>query len=163
MNDYLNAKSMVTPGVAGGLITLISNTFATQFNFPPKWTALILSALLGLLVVCILTAPLWEKGILWLFNALIIFSMAIGTNQAGVSLQPQSEVLTTFNQAPYPLPTVAPSASPFTETPTLGLSPAAASTGAGSSPSLILPPAAQEQHARVESTKFFRPWIGPNA
>jgi hypothetical protein len=106
MNDFLNAKSMVTPGVAGGLVMLISNTCAAQFDLTPKWTALVLSALLGLLVVCILVAPIWQKGLLWFFNALVIFSMAMGTNQAGATLQDQSE--TKHVSGPYPTPSASP-------------------------------------------------------
>jgi len=115
MQDFLNAKSMVTPGVAGGLIMVISNTCWSQFNLPAKWTALALSALLGLLVVCILIAPFWQKVLLWLFNALIIFSMAMGTNQAGVNLQAQSEVPRRIAAGPFPTPRVRPQASPAVE------------------------------------------------
>ena len=109
MNDFLNAKSMVTPGVAGGLVMLISNTCANNFALAPKWTALALSGLLALLVVCILAAPLWQKGLLWLFNALVIFSMAMGTNQAGASLnQPETQQA----RGPYPTPAATPVITP---------------------------------------------------
>jgi phosphotransferase system glucose/maltose/N-acetylglucosamine-specific IIC component len=104
MNEYLNAKSMVTPGVAGGLVMAITNTCANQFDLAPKWTALALSALLGLFVVGILAAPLWQKGLLWILNALVIFSMAMGTNQAGATLQDQSKHVS----GPYPTPSASP-------------------------------------------------------
>lgn len=117
MNEYLNAKSMVTPGVAGGLVMAITNTCANQFDLTPKWTALALSALLGLFVVGILAAPLWQKGLLWILNALVIFSMAMGTNQAGATLQDQSIHVS----GPYPTP----SASPvITQSPSFGGTPA---------------------------------------
>lgn len=69
-----------------------------------KWTALALSALLGLFVVGIMVAPLWQKGLLWVLNALVIFSMAMGTNQAGATLQDQSRRVS----GPYPTPSASP-------------------------------------------------------
>ena len=158
MQDFLNAKSMVTPGVAGGLIMVISNTCWSQFNLPAKWTALALSALLGLLVVCILIAPFWQKVLLWLFNALIIFSMAMGTNQAGVNLQAQSEVTHKIAVGPFPSPRVRrPSASPV-----VGPSPSAeASPVIRPSPSPEASPAPiphRIQPKMVYTKQFFRSW-----
>lgn len=101
---------MVTPGVAGGLVMLISNTCAAQFNLAAKWTALGLSALLALLVVYILMAPFWQKVLLWLFNGLVIFSMAMGANQAGATISNQPD--TKLASGPYPTPKPHPSASP---------------------------------------------------
>jgi len=121
MNDFLNAKSMVTPGVAGGLVMLISNTCANQFDLAPKWTALALSGLLGLLVVCILVAPLWQKGLLWIFNALVIFSMAMGTNEAGAKISNPPE--TNYVSGPYPTPKVRPS-PPINRSPSASATPA---------------------------------------
>ena len=61
MNEFLNLKSMITPGVAGGLIMLISNTCATEFGLQAKWSGLILSALIALLVVTAATGGLLQK------------------------------------------------------------------------------------------------------
>jgi hypothetical protein len=121
MNDFLNAKSMVTPGVAGGLVMLITNTCATQFNLVAKWTALGLSALLALLVVCILVAPLWQKGLLWVLNGLVIFSMAMGANQAGATINTSSDSRQV--SGPFPTPSPQPSAS-ATASPVVNRSPA---------------------------------------
>jgi hypothetical protein len=157
MQDFLNAKSMVTPGVAGGLIMVISNTCWTQFNLPPKWTALALSALLGLLVVCILIAPFWQKVLLWLFNALIIFSMAMGTNQAGVNLKAQSEVPRKIAAGPFPTPRVRPSASP-----PVGPSPSGDASPVvrpSLSPEALLAPIPHRIQPKMINTKaFFRSW-----
>jgi hypothetical protein len=142
MNDFLNAKSMVTPGVAGGLVMLISNTCAINFNLTPKWTALVLSALLGLLVVCIMIAPLWQKGLLWLFNALVIFSMAMGTNQAGATLQDQPE--TKHVTGPYPTPSASPVINP---SPSTSASPAP-------TPRRIDPKAIM----KIQQASFFKKW-----
>jgi predicted anti-sigma-YlaC factor YlaD len=121
MNEYLNAKSMVTPGVAGGLVMAITNTCANQFDLTPKWTALALSALLGLFVVGIMVAPFWQKGLLWVLNALVIFSMAMGTNEAGAKISNPAE--TNYVSGPFPTPKVRP-------TPVINRSPSASATPA---------------------------------
>lgn len=89
MKEFLNAKSMITPGIAGGIITVVSNTCFTQFNIPSKWSALALSFLLALIVVTLTAAALWQKAILWLFNSLIIFSTAVGANQSTAKIAGQ--------------------------------------------------------------------------
>lgn len=89
MKEFLNAKSMITPGIAGGIITVISNTCFTQFNIPSKWSALVLSFLLALIVVALTAAALWQRAILWLFNSLIIFSTAVGANQSTAKIANQ--------------------------------------------------------------------------
>jgi hypothetical protein len=88
MNEFLNGKSMITPGVAGALVIVISNTAFVQFGIPSKWSSLILSFLLGTLVFVGTVAPLWQKGLFYLVNSAIIFSVAVGTNQVGAGLTP---------------------------------------------------------------------------
>lgn len=88
MNEFLNGKSMITPGVAGALVIVISNTAFVQFGIPSKWSSLILSFLLGTLVFMGTVAPLWQKGLFYLLNSAIIFSVAVGTNQVGANLTP---------------------------------------------------------------------------
>src|SRR5438309_9701336 len=41
---------MLTPGIAGGVTMLIANALWVAFSLPPRWTSLVLSFLLGLLV-----------------------------------------------------------------------------------------------------------------
>src|SRR5437764_11061784 len=91
--DFLNPKSMITPGIAGGIVMMISNTLLVQFDLPARWTALGLSFLLALVVFFAATTPLWQKIIFYAFNALIIFSVAVGTNRVGA-------VSTNANQFP---------------------------------------------------------------
>jgi hypothetical protein len=86
MNEFLNGKSMITPGVAGAVVILISNTAFTQFGISAKWCSLILSFLLGTLVFAGTLAPLWQKAIFYLLNSAIIFAVAVGTNQVGTRL-----------------------------------------------------------------------------
>jgi hypothetical protein len=88
LKDFLNSKSMLTPGIAGAITMLVTNTLHLQFDLPQKWIALVLSFTLGTLVFGDKTTPLWQRAIFYLFNSLIIFAMAVGTNVAGDSLAP---------------------------------------------------------------------------
>lgn len=92
IKDFLNSKSMLTPGVAGAITMLITNTVNQQFDVPHKWTALILSFLLGLLVFSDTTTQLWQRAIFYILNSLIIFAMAVGTNVAGAATLPSVPV-----------------------------------------------------------------------
>jgi hypothetical protein len=83
--DFLNPKSMLTPGIAGGIVMMISNTLLMQFDLPARWTALGLSALLGLVVFVAVAIPLWQRLIYYIFNVLIIFCFAVGSNRIGLT------------------------------------------------------------------------------
>lgn len=84
-DEFLQPKSMLTPGIAGALTMLITNALTAQFGLLPNYTGLAVSFLLGL-VVFQTSAPLpWPKLVpFYLLNSLIIFSVAIGTNHLGV-------------------------------------------------------------------------------
>lgn len=86
LESFLQPNSMITPGVAGGMVTLIANTAWMQFDLPAKWVALLVSACFGFLVLKGLSASLYTRGIYFLLNTLIIFSMAMGTNTAAVQI-----------------------------------------------------------------------------
>src|SRR5438034_5676423 len=77
---------MLTPGIAGGVTMLIANALWVAFSLPPRWTSLVLSFLLGLLVFVATRVPLWQRAVYYLLNSLIIFSVSIGTNYVGVGL-----------------------------------------------------------------------------
>ncbi len=47
VSEFLNPKSMMTPGLAGGFTMTIVNTLWVQFGPQPKWCALGLSFTLG--------------------------------------------------------------------------------------------------------------------
>lgn len=83
-NEFLNPKSMLTPGIAGSLTTLFTNTLAAQFGCPPNYTGLVISFVFGLIVFAATSTALWLRLVFWIFNSLFIFSIAIGTNQVGV-------------------------------------------------------------------------------
>ena len=67
MNEFLNGESMITPGVAGALVIVISNTAFVEFGIPSKWSSLILSFLLGTLVFAGTVAPaVAERSVLFI-------------------------------------------------------------------------------------------------
>ena len=78
IKDFLNPNSMLTPGIAGGITMMITNSLWVNFDFPPKYTAIILCLLLGLMVLAELKAPLWQKPVYYIINVLIIFSVSAG-------------------------------------------------------------------------------------
>ena len=138
MNDFLKAKSMATPGVVGALVTVLTTTLATSFGAPPKWTALGLSFLCGLLVFSDRSLrPLPRIGF-YILNSLIIFSTAVGTNGLGVAAA-ASEPSAAAQPVSTPLPEVTVPHVGAVGTATPG------------------PPSAVPHPAKAEG--FFRPWF----
>ena len=86
VEEFLQPKAMLTPGIAGGVTMLIANALWVAFSLPPRWTSLVLSFLLGLLVFVATKVPLWQRAVYYLLNSLIIFAVSIGTNYVGVGL-----------------------------------------------------------------------------
>ncbi len=88
VEEFLQPKAMLTPGIAGGVTMLIANALWVAFGLPPRWTSLVLSLLLGLLVFVAKGGgvPLWQRALYYVLNSLIIFSVSIGTNYVGVGL-----------------------------------------------------------------------------
>jgi hypothetical protein len=84
-NEFLNPKSMLTPGLCGALIMTITNALGTSFNvvgIGRTFISLGLSFLLGSLVFAAQLKSIWQKFVLYLLNSFVIFSMAAGTNSA---------------------------------------------------------------------------------
>ncbi len=87
MNQFLNPRSMSTPGVAGALMMLIANTVCINFpEFPFRYIALILSFVIGAVVFTASTMKVWERGIYWILNSLIIFSMGVGATNIAANV-----------------------------------------------------------------------------
>ena len=84
---------MLTPGIAGGITMLIANALWVAFSLPPRWTSLVLSFVLGLLVFAAKGGvPAWQRAVYYLLNSLIIFAVSIGTNYVGVGVtQPPAQ------------------------------------------------------------------------
>jgi hypothetical protein len=84
---------MTTPGIAGGLVMVITNALALKFDFGQylAHTVLLLSFIVGLVVFKDLSARWYEKIAFYILNSLIIFSIATGTNTVGKELSSNSE------------------------------------------------------------------------
>lgn len=92
LSDFLNPRSMLTPGIAGSLTMAITNTLAAQFALPPNYSGLAISFLFALLVYISASQHRWYERVLYLaLNSLIIFSIALGTNQVGVAARHSDE------------------------------------------------------------------------
>ena len=98
MTDFLNPKSMVTPGMAGALVMFLSNAICLQFpEIAPRWAALVLSFALGAMVIAAANLPRLPAAGFWLINSLIIFAVAAGS--AGVAAKATAPAATTASAA----------------------------------------------------------------
>lgn len=95
MNEFLNPKSMVTPGAVGAMVMLITNSLCSQFPdiAAPRWTAIILSFLFATFVLSNKEITLRAKAVFWIINSLIIFSVSVGTNNIGIQAANSSDTL----------------------------------------------------------------------
>jgi len=82
MQDFLNPKSMLTPGVTGTFVMFLVNGLLGQFpELSPRFTALGISFLIGALVFYshrLHEARVYEKGAYWVLNSLIVFVVGFG-------------------------------------------------------------------------------------
>ncbi len=85
MEDMVDSKAMTAPGILGAITTIITGTLASQFGLPGQWTALAVSFLLGSLVLADKKLPSFQRIVFYFINSLIIFTMAMGINSAGVA------------------------------------------------------------------------------
>lgn len=98
MDQFLNPKSMVTPGVAGSVMMFVANGLCAAFpEFAFRYVALFLSFGLGLLVFAAPSMQLLERGVYWFLNSLIIFVVGVGGSNIGANIaaggpsQPRAE------------------------------------------------------------------------
>jgi hypothetical protein len=89
--EFLNSKSMLTPGVAGAMVMLMANALGAQFFLPLRWTALLLAFIVGTIVFADKRARLWQRAILYLLNSLLIFSIAVGSNSVSRAVSHEDE------------------------------------------------------------------------
>ena len=78
---------MLTPGVAGALTLLMTNSLALAFGIPLDYlgyAALAISALFAALVIAG-SIPLHQRIVYRVLNTLIIFCVAMGSNVTGGS------------------------------------------------------------------------------
>jgi len=88
VNEFLNPKSMLTPGAAGALMMLIANSVCRVFpEVEFRYAALALSFAIGLLVFKAIAIGLGEKAFYWVLNSLIIFATGVGASNIGANLE----------------------------------------------------------------------------
>lgn len=82
MQEFINPKSMMTPGIAGSTMMFMANEIVFAFpELQPRIIALILSFIIGSIVFASksdLPTAIWEKGVYWVVNSLIIFTVGFG-------------------------------------------------------------------------------------
>ncbi len=82
MQEFLNPKSMLTPGIAGSLMMFLVNGINYQFpEIPNRYLALCLSFVIGAVVWLSKKKgeTLLNKAIYWALNSLVIFVVGFGT------------------------------------------------------------------------------------
>ncbi len=84
MQEFLNPKSMLTPGGAGALLMFLVNGIACQFpEIESRYMALVISFLLsGILIIsakALLKTNFIEKALYWALNSCIIFVVGFGS------------------------------------------------------------------------------------
>lgn len=85
-NQFLSPQSMLTPGLAGAIAMMITNSVTAQFALAeplPAVVAIIASFVLGLLVWVSDVKPYWKRFVYYVANSFIIFNVAVGANTLG--------------------------------------------------------------------------------
>ena len=84
LDNFLNAKTLIAPALAGAVVAWITNALSNNFGLPHAYVALAISLLVGIV--------LWQQdksatGVLGLalllLNWLIVFTLAVGSNTIG--------------------------------------------------------------------------------
>lgn len=77
--EFINPKSMITPGAAGALLMFIVNGLCYSFpELEPRVVALVLSFVIGTVVFKAVSLRIGERTAYWIINSLIIFVMGTG-------------------------------------------------------------------------------------
>jgi hypothetical protein len=120
-NEFLNPKSMLTPGACGAIVMGITNALATNLNMHGSTRMLLclgLSFLIGTLVFAAGIKQVWQKLVFYVFNSLIIFTMGAGVNSASQTVFNAS---TTDTDNPPPAAIAA--STPAPSSPSVGAAP----------------------------------------
>ena len=99
MDEFLNPKSMLTPGAAGGVMMLIANTISSYFpEIPFRYSALALSFLIGTMVFQAKNILLFQRCTFWVLNSLLIFAVGVGTSNIAHNVTAQSDTTALLEQ-----------------------------------------------------------------
>ncbi len=86
MRDFLNPKSMITPGIAGTLMMFITNAIINAFpEIEGRYIALIISFMIGAVTITATRIPVWQRLIYYMLNSFIIFAVGTGTTNIGAN------------------------------------------------------------------------------
>jgi hypothetical protein len=150
-SEFLNARSMAAPGIAGAVIMMVSNAMGTAFGLTGPTRGLValgLSFVIGLLVLSDKTVPVLTRFALYVVNSLVIFSVSAGTNGiAGAATGAPPVVVVEATATPSPVPTAPTVASTPTPAPPV------------TRPSVAVAPAVAEALRAERGGGFFRPWM----
>jgi hypothetical protein len=84
MQEFLNPKAMLTPGVAGGMVMFLVNGLSVPFpELPPRYAALAISCVIAAIVVSADKLGWIQRGLYWVVNSLVIFVMGFGAASLG--------------------------------------------------------------------------------
>lgn len=87
VDDFLEPRSMITPGALGAVAMAATNAFCNNFDFLNRgYVGLGLCFAFGLAAV-IKEASYVERVVFYMLNSIIIFSVAFGANQVGQRIQ----------------------------------------------------------------------------
>lgn len=80
--DFVNSKSMATPGFAGGLVVLLANSLIGAFAIQEyrSFCVLGLSFLVGAVVFADMQVRPGIRFVFYVINSLIVFAVAMGAN-----------------------------------------------------------------------------------
>jgi hypothetical protein len=84
MQEFINPKSMLTPGAAGAVVMFLVNGIAFSFpEIPSRYIALFLSFLIGAVLIWFSETTerrsILKKALYWVLNSLVIFVVGFGT------------------------------------------------------------------------------------
>lgn len=93
--QWLTPNSPVTPSALGALLVTVSSPLSDKLGISFLWITLFLSLGLGMLVVLSIKEEITValKGLYWVFNSLLVFSVSIGIGQSSSPLPPQAPLL----------------------------------------------------------------------
>jgi hypothetical protein len=86
-SEFLNSKSMLTPGAAGALVMVLANSLHGAFpELEAKHIAITLSFLIGGIVFVDVGAGIGKRICFYVLNSLIIFAMSSGATHIGANI-----------------------------------------------------------------------------
>lgn len=88
MKEFLNPKSMLTPGIAGTTMMFIVNGVCAAFpEISPRYLAIFLSFMLASCVLKTVGMSIMQRGFYWVMNSLVIFVVGFGTTNIGRKIE----------------------------------------------------------------------------